>query len=942
MRFLIRVRETFASQVPRVQALWATTRHAQVPALVFCLTLVLYLRTLVPDVYVSDSALFQYLPVRLGLPHPNGFPLYMVLSWLWSHLPIRTVAWRMNLLSATSGALAAALTAAFARRLARRTSMALLAGGLVALSSTHWLYSLAAERYTLNLALLIGAIWAAWEGKARLSAFCLGLSLATHPIGVLLIPFWLVFVLRRTPAQRGSVRRWLAIAVAGMLPLLLYLYVPWRWQAFADWPMLPGIDRSSAIYRGLVHVWYEPPLRWDMVWRYIAGLGIAAAETTVGGWRKALERIPEFLPLLQAEIGWPTALAALIGLPSLLRRDTAITLTLGGFAVTLGLAVSYLHQGKPEAYLLPSFWLLLLAAAFALETALSAIQPVKTRFAWMARAADDRVAVCIVATSLLVLLWHRCPDLDLSHAVESRRWWMVTLSHPMEDGAGLLAHWSDLTPLWYLQQVEGRRPDLWGLFPPDPEEVTQPWLDMGLPLYLAGPLHGWVPDLAQRYTLMPWGNLVRILAPGQRTSCPPLSRSLSSPAAWPIRLSAWETEQPLVGGTSSTLRICWQARTELPIDTSLALELRRSSDAPPLRFDGPLAINWYPEDPIPDGTQGLTIMPLPLPVGTPPGTYTATLTIYRLDQQRGWKPWPRAETISLGQVEVAPSRDFTRASLANEVVPLVPLRTGPLTLRAWRVSQAPVRPGDPLQLDTLWQVQERPVTEVAVQAYFRDLGGRAIATPAQPLVPGLPPDAWQPGTVLRGTHTFRAPRGLGDRTYLLEAHLIIDSERIPWSPTGRLVLGTVQVKDRPHSYNMPDGVTPVDASFGEAVRLVGYTLNRAVSHPGDTLGLTLYWQADMDVGTSYTVFVHLVDHQGRLVAQHDSPPANDDLPTDLWVSGEIVTDPHRIRLPRDLPFGTYTLRAGMYNPSTGDRVTVGATTTTPDRALDLTTVEIMP
>ena len=104
------------------------------PILVFLLTLWLYLRTVVPDIYVSDFVEFQYQPALLGLPHPNGFPFYMVLGWLWSHVPAGSVAWRMNVLSAVGGALAVAVTTAFAQRLSRRASVGLLAGSLLALS----------------------------------------------------------------------------------------------------------------------------------------------------------------------------------------------------------------------------------------------------------------------------------------------------------------------------------------------------------------------------------------------------------------------------------------------------------------------------------------------------------------------------------------------------------------------------------------------------------------------------------------------------------------------------------------------------------------------------------------------------------------------------------------------------------------------------------------
>ncbi len=88
------------------------------------------------------------------------------------------------------------MTAGFAYRLSQRTPVALLAAGLLALSPTFWYYSLAAERYTLNLALLVACWWSAWEAGhkpskwlATLSTLILALGLATHPSDMLMLPF---------------------------------------------------------------------------------------------------------------------------------------------------------------------------------------------------------------------------------------------------------------------------------------------------------------------------------------------------------------------------------------------------------------------------------------------------------------------------------------------------------------------------------------------------------------------------------------------------------------------------------------------------------------------------------------------------------------------------------------------------------------------------------
>src|SRR3954468_15486541 len=69
--------------------------------------LALYAATLLPGIGSGDTAEFQRVAPSLGVAHPTGYPLYTMLGWLWSQLPLGgTPAWRMNLFSAATAALA--------------------------------------------------------------------------------------------------------------------------------------------------------------------------------------------------------------------------------------------------------------------------------------------------------------------------------------------------------------------------------------------------------------------------------------------------------------------------------------------------------------------------------------------------------------------------------------------------------------------------------------------------------------------------------------------------------------------------------------------------------------------------------------------------------------------------------------------------------------------
>jgi len=104
----------------------------------------------------------------------------------------------------------------------------------------------------------------------------------------------------------------------------------------------------------------------------------------------------------------------------------------------------------------------------------------------------------------------------------------------------------------------------------------------------------------------------------------------------------------------------------------------------------------------------------------------------------------------------------------------------------------------------------------------------------------------------------------------------------------------------------------LDARLGRDIALLGYTLASESVRPGESICLTLFWQATNPMSMRYTVFTHLVDPRGRLIAQMDSPPQGGTAPTDTWQAGEIIVDHYALALPPDTPPGQYELRVGMY------------------------------
>jgi len=117
---------------------------------------------------------------------------------------------------------------------------------------------------------------------------------------------------------------------------------------------------------------------------------------------------------------------------------------------------------------------------------------------------------------------------------------------------------------------------------------------------------------------------------------------------------------------------------------------------------------------------------------------------------------------------------------------------------------------------------------------------------------------------------------------------------------------------------------PLQVNLGDQVTLLGYDVSSRAVQPGQSLDLTLYWQARREMTKDYTVFTHLVAADGRIVAQQDNQPAEGRYPTSLWDTEEIVVDRYRLTIAPDAPGGEYHLEVGMYLLSTLERLKVAS------------------
>ena len=225
--------------------------------------------------------------------------------------------------------------------------------------------------------------------------------------------------------------------------------------------------------------------------------------------------------------------------------------------------------------------------------------------------------------------------------------------------------------------------------------------------------------------------------------------------------------------------------------------------------------------------------------------------------------------------------------------------------------------GDPVHLFLYWKQEETGNTPPPnIQVSLVD-ENKQIWKQIQTAIPDLPAKE----KLIRQQVDLVIPPDAPGGVYSFDMRIGPDSESISF---GQLSL---RAKQRAaltiESANIEH---PLQTDFGDGVRLLGYSLETETLGPGDTLYLTLYWQARQPVEHRYKVFTHLLGQvfnaeSGNFIwGQQDNEPASGTRMTTSWRSGEIILDSYAIPLHQQSPEGRYTIEIGLYNPATGERL----------------------
>ncbi len=411
--------------------------------------------------------------------------------------------------------------------------------------------------------------------------------------------------------------------------------------------------------------------------------------------------------------------------------------------------------------------------------------------------------------------------------------------------------------------------------------------------------------------------------------------------------------------TSFPILLRWQVPVSTPTDLHVSLYLRDPTGHTWTEVGQPVLNDvTFPTSAWDPGEWADNVLTLKPPARFPPGAYAIELTVAdgegaQLGACDAGGQF-RGVSIPLGNVEIAPpARPAGVAPCTNGHT----LTAGPLLacvpdgstarLSSPKSELAEVLPsqaipsGDTLTLALTWSAAAPPQADYRVRWRLLNTAGSVALEQTADLSP-YATSRWRASDSFEARYDLWLDPALPATVYTLALNVLAPDGRPLW--TEDEILTTVELLPRDRSFELPANIShPLDLALGSVVHLRGFDLTPPPSppelggtegglQPGDTLSLTLYWQADGPTDLPYTVFVHLVGPDGQLHGQMDRPPAGGAAPTTSWAPGQVVVDEIPLTVAAAAPAGAYHIVVGMYDAVSGGRlpVTDGSGQSLPD------------
>jgi hypothetical protein len=426
----------------------ASVRRRLPQILAFVVPLCVYAASARRDVWFWDTGEMDTVPWIAGIAHPTGFPAYVVIGFVFSHLvPFGSVALRMSLMSGVAMSIAAWFVA---RTVQDEGIDAWIAAGcawLFAFGSIAWTLATRAEVHAVAAAAVAATVCFAlrWHrgGKARdcyATATAFGVGCAIHPVVVLLFPGLVLLACARArdPHSWALVGRAAALAIASAA--VWYLYLPAR-SAYVS---AHGLDPTQLLGTTGGAFWdYDHPASWRGFLELCGASVFDPSRTlraifTIAPYR----HLPVYAGQLYNEMTSFGVSLAIGGVVSSWIRDrtrTAALLLFGVLCIPFGLA--FPPESDPHRYFLTSF---LVASIFSGDAAGWLVRHLP-RWRWLPALALGVIAAVVAIENRWIF---GLTDDERARTI------IVEVQRMTPRNAIVVANWEDAPPLAYAAYVE--------------------------------------------------------------------------------------------------------------------------------------------------------------------------------------------------------------------------------------------------------------------------------------------------------------------------------------------------------------------------------------------------------------------------------------------------------------------------------------------------------
>lgn len=225
------------------------------PALAI-VTFIIYIFTIARGVWGFDSAEIASGVHSLGIIHPPGYPLYILLGKIFiTIVPIGNIAFKLNIMSAIFASCTVLVLYEFIYQLTHHRVVSWTASAFFAFSNYFWQMALITEVYTLHtlflcllLLILRSNLQKPRSWKLYLFSFLYGLSLSNHTSGILFSGGFLWLLFYKNKINKDFIYKLFSMLLFFLLGFLPYIYLPIRSLENPQLNYLrdyPGIDLTT-------------------------------------------------------------------------------------------------------------------------------------------------------------------------------------------------------------------------------------------------------------------------------------------------------------------------------------------------------------------------------------------------------------------------------------------------------------------------------------------------------------------------------------------------------------------------------------------------------------------------------------------------------------------------------------------------------------------------